>query len=59
VNFYLINFNSILSFSYGIIEIGSNVLVKIPDVDKPKIGPRNVLAVVLEINKAEFYRFII
>lgn len=31
-------------------------MVKIPDVDKPKIGPRNVLAVVLEVNEAGFYR---
>jgi hypothetical protein len=32
-----------------------NVLVPIPDVDRPKIGARNILAVVLEEENG-FYR---
>lgn len=49
-------FKLTLRFSYGAINVGTNILVKIPDVDKPKIGLRNFLAVVLEFNEAGFYR---
>ncbi|KAF2902715.1 hypothetical protein ILUMI_03467, partial [Ignelater luminosus] len=32
---------------YSTVEIGQNILVKIPDVDRGRLAPRNSLAVVL------------
>lgn len=40
---------------YTKIDIGQNVLVKIPDVDRGRLAPRNVLAVVLS-EKEDLYQ---
>jgi hypothetical protein len=42
-------------FRFGTVDVGTSVLVAIPDVDRPKIGARNLMAVVLE-EKDGFYR---
>ncbi|KAF2881158.1 hypothetical protein ILUMI_25017, partial [Ignelater luminosus] len=40
---------------YSNVEIGQNVLVKIPDVDRGRLAPRNILAVVLS-EREELYQ---
>ncbi|XP_023240652.1 uncharacterized protein LOC111639106 [Centruroides sculpturatus] len=40
----------------GQVEIGSNVLVRVPDVDWGHVAPRNVLAVVMSINPLGLYQ---
>ena len=37
-------------------EVGQNVLVKVPDVDRGRLAPRNVLDVVLKINENGLYK---
>jgi len=32
------------------VDIGTNVLVRVPDVDQGCLAPRNVLAVVVDVN---------
>nr|CAI5826859.1 unnamed protein product [Callosobruchus analis] len=37
-------------------EIGQNVIAKVPDIDRRRLAPRNVLAVVLHVNGSSLYR---
>ncbi|XP_024879377.1 SCAN domain-containing protein 3-like [Temnothorax curvispinosus] len=37
-------------------EVGQNVVVKVPDVDRGRLAPRNVLAAVLSVNKCGLYK---
>lgn len=37
-------------------EIGQNVVVKVPDVDRGRLAPRSVLAVVLSVNDSSLYK---
>lgn len=37
-------------------EIGQNVVVKVPDVDRGRLAPRSVLAVVLNVNESSLYK---
>jgi hypothetical protein len=47
---------------YGVVEVGTTVRIHVPEVDRSKTGPRNVLAVVMEQNNGwfcfSFYIFI-
>lgn len=47
----LIRFNSILPA----VQKGQNVVVKVPDVDRGRTTPRNVLAVVTNVNETSLY----
>ncbi|KAK4877438.1 hypothetical protein RN001_009944 [Aquatica leii] len=38
------------------IKVGQNVVVKVPDVDRGRLAPRNVLAVVLSVNESGLYK---
>jgi hypothetical protein len=33
---------------YGVVEVGTTVRIPVPDVDRSKVDPRNVLAIVME-----------
>ncbi|CAH1372693.1 unnamed protein product [Tenebrio molitor] len=37
-------------------EIGQNVVVKVPDVDRRRLAPRSVVAVVLSVNESSLYK---
>nr|CAI5856442.1 unnamed protein product [Callosobruchus analis] len=37
-------------------EIGQNVVVKVPDVDRARLVPRSVLAVILNVNDSSLYK---
>ncbi|KAH0810939.1 hypothetical protein GEV33_011852 [Tenebrio molitor] len=37
-------------------EIGQNVVVKVPDVDRGRLAPRSVVAVVLSVNESSLYK---
>jgi hypothetical protein len=37
-------------------DIGTNVVVRMPDVDRGRLAPRNVLAVVVDINSSGLYQ---
>lgn len=37
-------------------EVGQNVLVKTPDVDRGRLASRNVLAVVLSVHQSDMYQ---
>lgn len=41
---------------YAPLEIGTNVLIRVPDVDRGRLTPRNVLAIVSEINNDGLYK---
>ena len=32
------------------VNIGTNVVVRVPDVDRGRLAPRNVIAVVVDVN---------
>ena len=34
------------------VEVGTNVAVRVPDVDRERAAPRNVLAVIMEVNSS-------
>ncbi|KAK4875911.1 hypothetical protein RN001_012333 [Aquatica leii] len=38
------------------IKVSQNVVVKVPDVDRGRLAPRNVLAVVLSVNESGLYK---
>ncbi|VDO13679.1 unnamed protein product [Brugia timori] len=38
------------------IDIGSNVVIRVPDVDRGRLAPRSVLAVVCEVNSSGLYK---
>jgi len=37
------------------VDIGTNVVVRVPDIDRGRLAPRNVLAVVVDVNTSGFY----
>jgi hypothetical protein len=37
------------------VDIGTNVVVRMPDVDRARLTPRNVLAVVVDVNCSGLY----
>jgi len=37
------------------VDIGTNVVVRVPDLDRRRLAPRNVLAVVVDVNSSELY----
>jgi len=37
------------------VDIGSNVVVRVPDLDRGRLAPRNVLAVVVGVNSSGLY----
>src|SRR5215510_8734050 len=37
------------------VDIGTNVVVRVPDVDRGRLAPRNVLAVVVDVNSSGLY----
>ena len=41
---------------YAPLEVGTNVLIRVPDVDRGRLTPRNVLAIVSEINNDGLYK---
>jgi hypothetical protein len=48
--------NMLLSIAmrYGVVEVGTTIRIPVPEVDRSKTGPRNVLAVVMEQNNGWF-----
>jgi len=38
------------------VSIGKTVVVRVPDVDRGRLAPRNVLAVVLSVNDLGLYQ---
>ncbi|XP_065223547.1 KRAB-A domain-containing protein 2-like [Planococcus citri] len=41
---------------FGVIERGTTVTVPVPEVDRSKCNPRNIIGVVLEVVDGQFYR---
>jgi len=39
------------------IDIGTNVVVRVPDLDGGRLAPRNVLAVVVDVSSSGLYLF--
>src|SRR5215469_13628917 len=37
------------------VDIGTNVVVRVPDIDRGRLAPRNVLAVVVDVNSSGLY----
>ena len=37
------------------VDIGTNVVVRVPDLDRGRLAPRNVLAVVVDVNSSGLY----
>src|SRR5215475_8364371 len=37
------------------VDIGTNVVVKVPDVERGRLAPRNVVAVVVDVNSSGLY----
>ena len=37
------------------VDIGANVVVRVPDLDRGRLAPRNVLAVVIDVNSSGIY----
>ena len=37
------------------IDIGTNVVVRVPDLDQGHLAPRNVLAVIIDVNSSGLY----
>ena len=37
------------------VDIGKNVVVRVPDLDRGRLAPRNVLAVVVDVTSSGFY----
>jgi hypothetical protein len=37
------------------VDIGTNVVVRVPDLDRGRLGPRNVLAVVVNVSSSGLY----
>ena len=37
------------------VDIGTNVVVRVPDLDRGRLAPRNVLAVVVDVNTSGLY----
>jgi len=47
-----------LSFSNSrlpAVDIGTNVVIRVPDLDRGHLAPRNVLAIVVDVNPSGFY----
>ena len=38
------------------VDIGTNVVVRMPDLDRGRLAPRNVLAVVVDVSCSGFYQ---
>jgi hypothetical protein len=37
------------------VDIGTNVVVRVPDLDRGRLAPRNILAVVVDVNSSGLY----
>ena len=37
------------------VDIGTNVVIRVPDLDRGRLAPRNVLAVVVDVNSSGLY----
>ena len=51
--------HKMISFSNSVlqaVDIGTNVVVRVPDVDRGRLAPRNVLAVVVDVNSSGLYQ---
>lgn len=47
---------SLSNLKFPCVEIGTNVLVRVPEVDRGRAAPRNVMCVVMSINPSGLYQ---
>ncbi|KAH9631734.1 hypothetical protein HF086_014735 [Spodoptera exigua] len=41
---------------YSNVEVGQNVTLKVPEIDRAKTDPKSIIAVVIDVNDNEFYQ---
>jgi len=46
---------SLFSSRLPAVDVGTNVVIRVPDLDRGRLAPRNILAVVVDVNSSGLY----